>query len=178
LAVDSNSTIAGLAGSPTQSPPFASSTQPITRTAPTTGLNDAARRVLGAPLPEPNTPEAQASDPAAKPAAKHAFEASGYSADPLELGRAYYRREKFEAALIQFESQGTNIEATYWKARCLERLNKPNDAIAAYNQVIASPTAGGLVTLAKDDLEFLKWRIAFEGVKKTAPVSSPVKEHP
>jgi tetratricopeptide (TPR) repeat protein len=148
------------------------SPQPSSATAATTGLDDATRRALGAP----NSPRSGARDGAqdALPAAKRTFEPSGYSADPLELGRALYRREKFAAALVQFESQGTNIEATYWKARCLEHLNQSSDAIAAYNQVIASPAAGELVKRAKDDLEFLQWRLAIERANKPAPV----KEQP
>jgi tetratricopeptide (TPR) repeat protein len=148
-------------------PATAGSQPAITATPATTGLDEAARHGLSAPSNAP-TNTAKNVVPVPAPAAKRAFEPSGYSADALEFGRALYRREKFDAALVQFESQGTNIEATYWKARCLDRLNKQSEAIAAYNQVIASPSAGALVARAKDDVEFLAWRIAIESATKPA----------
>ena len=137
----------------------------------TTGLDEATRRALGAPV---SAQEKLDGALGSAPAPKRTFEPRGYSADPLELGRALYRREKFADALVQFESQGTQIEATYWKARCLERLNKSSDAIAAYKQVVASPSAGPLAARAKDDLEFLTWCTSIQ----RAAQPSPAKEQP
>jgi tetratricopeptide (TPR) repeat protein len=147
------------------------SQRPPTAGAATTGLDDATRRALGAPASAHDKVDGALGS---APAPKRTFEPRGYSADPLELGRVLYRREKFAEALVQFESQGTEIEATYWKARCLEHLNKSSDAIAAYKQVIASPSAGPLAARAKDDLDFLTWCAAIQRAAKP----SPAKEQP
>jgi tetratricopeptide (TPR) repeat protein len=159
------------AGEPAAKPSAHDSQPPSTSSAATTGLDEATRRALGAPASAEQQIDGALGS---APAPKRTFEPRGYSADPLELGRALYRREKFGQALVQFESQGTAIEATYWKARCLERLNKTSDAIAAYKQVIASPSAGPLAARAKDDLDFLTWCTA---IQRTAQVPSS-KEQP
>lgn len=137
----------------------------------TVGLDDALRRRLGE-RPRPlmvdtarnvsNTTEQLSTN------AKTAFESETYAADALRLGRAHYRQGEYDKALAALES-GQDAESLYWKARCLEKLGREADAIKAYNAVIALPDGGYSSQRAKEDLEFLEWRIAFQKTRaKTA----------
>ena len=130
----------------------------------TVGLDDALRRRLGE-RPRPRKVETARSvstnTEQLSSNAKTAFESESYAADALRLGRAHYRQGEFEKALAALES-GQDAESLYWKARCLEKLGRDADAIKAYNAVIALPDGGYSSQRAKEDLEFLEWRIAFQ----------------
>jgi hypothetical protein len=132
----------------------------------TVGLDEGARRWLGSrPRPAPEVvaapPTSAPAPEAAPPGAKRAFEAEGYAADALKLGRAHYRQGRYEVALETFRALA-DAEGQYWKARCLEKLGRSADAIAAYGAVIAREDAGYLAERAAEDLDFLQWRLAFE----------------
>ncbi len=53
-------------------------------------------------------------------------------------------------------------EADYWTGRCLERLGRETEAVAAYTSVIESEAGVALVERATSDREFLRWMIDFE----------------
>lgn len=130
----------------------------------TVGLDDALRRRLGE-RPRPLMVEAartvSTSTEQITSPSKTAFESENYAADALRLGRAHYRQGEYDKALAALEG-AQDGEALYWKARCLEKLGRESDAIKAYNAVIALPDAGYSSQRAKEDLEFLEWRIAFQ----------------
>jgi tetratricopeptide (TPR) repeat protein len=131
----------------------------------TVGLDDALRRRLGerarpvvaeTPRVAPKPVESVKSGDA-----KTAFEAGEYTADALRLGRAHYRKGEYDKALDALKG-ALDAESLYWKARCLEKLERSSEAITAYNQVLALPDAGYSGQRAKEDLEFLEWRLQFE----------------
>lgn len=136
----------------------------------TLGLDDAARRLLAARAAvgssAPSAPSATVSQPTTTNAeGKRAFEPEGYAADALKLGRAYYRQGQFAQALATFEARRDDPDAAYWRARCLEKLGRGADALAAYSGVIANPKAGAIGERAKEDFDFLQWRLEFEGAR-------------
>jgi tetratricopeptide (TPR) repeat protein len=130
----------------------------------TTGLDDGLRELLASERCAPRSlrftappPQAQASEPAHE---KLALEEQGFTADPLRLAQAYYRKGQFEAAAQMLEQQA-GLEALYWKARCLEKLGRHEEAFAAYTAVSEAPDAGTLRARALEDIEFLKWSLEF-----------------
>ncbi len=138
----------------------------------TTGLDDAARRLLGARTSVPVvTPTTQpSSSMTSRPVAStaRAFENDGYAADTLKLGRALYRQSRYAEALVTFEQRREDAECSYWRARTLEKLGRDSDAITAYGEVIALKDAGAHADRAKEDLEFLEWRLSFEKARPAA----------
>ena len=94
--------------------------------------------------------------------AKTPFEAEGYAADPLLLGRALYRQARYQEAIEVLKPQKGEPDGRYWIARSLEKLGKNDEAIEAYGAVIAMPEAAHLSKRASEDIEFLKWRMEFE----------------
>ena len=90
------------------------------------------------------------------------FERDGFTADYARHGRAYYRAERYEEGinLLRHASED-DAEAMYWRGRCLERLDRLNEAVQAYTKVIENPRAGSLAQRATDDRDFLEWKIAF-----------------
>jgi len=147
----------------------------LTKAELTVGLDDALRRRLGERPRQlmVDTARSVATNTEPLPTnAKTAFESETYAADALRLGRAHYRQGEYDKALAALES-GQDAESLYWKARCLEKLGREADAIKAYNAVIALPDGGYSSERAKEDLEFLQWRIAFQKTRaKTATGSA------
>jgi tetratricopeptide (TPR) repeat protein len=142
----------------------------------TVGLDDALRRRLGertrpvvaeAPRVAPKTEAPQSGGEG-----KTAFESGDYSADALRLGRAHYRQGEYDKALEALKD-GQDGETLYWKARCLEKLKRESEAIAVYNQVLALPEAGYAGQRAKEDLEFLEWRLSFERTRAKSGSKAP-----
>ncbi len=131
----------------------------------TVGLDDALRRRLGERVrpiaTEPARSSPTAGDAQRRTESKTAFESESYAADSLRLGRALYRQGDFAKALDALSS-GTDGDSLYWKARCLEKLGRDAEAITVYNQAIALPDGGYSAQRAKEDLEFLEWRLSFE----------------
>lgn len=144
----------------------------------TTGLDDSLRRRLGERVRPVISETPRAIDPKADDASrsadsKTAFETAGYTADALRLGRAYYRQADYTKALDSFGALPEDPEALYWKARCLEKLRRETEAITAYNKVIALPNGGYSATRAKEDLDFLEWRLSFESARAKKEASKP-----
>lgn len=140
----------------------------------TTGLDDAARRLLGARTSVPvTTPAAQQPSSATNttrpaPSSARTFETDGYAADTLKLGRALYRQSRYAEALTTFEQRREDAECSYWRARTLEKLGRDADAVKAYGEVIELKDAGAHADRAKEDLEFLQWRLSFEKARPAA----------
>ena len=144
----------------------------------TTGLDDAQRRLLGVREPAPAlgapTPEpARASPPAAAAAAQSAgqldgaqprlaLEGESYTADALRLARVLYRQERHAEALALLDGREADPAAAYWKARCLEKLGRGAEALPLYEKVAADPAGGFESQRAREDVEFLRWRLRFE----------------
>lgn len=104
---------------------------------------------------------------------KRNFEPEGYSADSFKLGRAYYRQGRYDLALASFDPNSKDGETMYWRARCLEKLGKHADAIAGYNRLIEMPDSGFAGERAKEDLEFLQWRLDFDKNRTTVGSKTP-----
>ncbi len=131
----------------------------------TVGLDDALRRRLGerARPVVAETPRVapKAVESVENGETKTSFETGEYSADALRLGRAHYRKGEYDKAFDALKG-AQDAESLYWTARCLEKLERDSEAIAAYNKVLALPDAGYSGQRAKEDLEFLEWRLQFE----------------
>ena len=140
----------------------------------TVGLDELARRRLTQrPKPAIDTaPVAVQPAQGAKSGAPR-LEPEGYTADPLKLGRAYYRQGRYDQALTAFEGLTGNVEGLYWKARSLEKLGRNAEAIAAFGQVIATPDGGALIERAKEDLDFLQWRLGFDKTRSNGGGKQP-----
>lgn len=121
---------------------------------PKVGLTPEERAMLSnMPLPLPG-----AEGPPQKPVS---LEEEGFVADPVLLGRSYYRAGRFVEGAHLLASN-TDPEARYWRGRCLERLERFDEAIEVYEAVLAAEGAGYLADRARNDLEFLKWKRQFQ----------------
>ncbi len=142
--------------------------------APTTGLDDATRRRLAGSALSAVEPLAQVEPLAAAGAAAavlHSFEAPGYMADALRLARACYRQGRWHEGLALLEGRDGTPAETYWRARCLEKLERNDEAIAAYERLVADPAGGWEAARAREDLEFLRWRLDFLARRGAAKAS-------
>jgi len=156
------------AATPIHATPTNTSSGATSEIAATTGLDDALRARLAAGT-VPSAPRKQDTNvatgtPVATSAsgATRAFEQAGYTADALRLGRACYRQGRYAEALAAFELRLDDIECSYWRARTLEKLGRETEAIAGFGAVVARKDAGALAERAREDLEFLQWRVDFE----------------
>ena len=144
----------------------------------TTGLDDRTRALLGSLTPQvgaqaepvgPGRPGAEPGTTTSRaPDARRSFEEPGYTADPLRLARAYYRTGRWEEALALLDGRGDTPEEVYWRARCLDKLGRFDEATSAYQSVVDDPRAGEQAQRAREDLEFLRWRRSFEQRRKAA----------
>jgi len=128
----------------------------------TVGLSDAQRAALSTinpPVTGPSTPPGAAG--ATRTEAPVSFEPEGFSADPVRHGRAYYRAGRYVEGLKMLRLREGEPEADYWSGRCLERLGRDEEAIAAYTRVIDQPAGGGLAARARNDREFIQWKLEF-----------------
>jgi len=90
------------------------------------------------------------------------LEPEGFTVDAVRQGRAYYRASRFKEALRLFTTREGEPEADYWIGRCFERLDRDEEAVAAYSRVIENESSGALGERAKVDRDFLRWMIDFE----------------
>ena len=133
--------------------PPAAETATVAGPAPRTGLDDAQRDALAHTRPgAKNTDPAQAV----------ALEDEGYSADPVRHGRACFRAGRFAEGLALLAAVQNSPAADYWRARCLERLGRIDEALRAYEAVVAAEPASELGLRAARDLDFVAWHQAFE----------------
>jgi tetratricopeptide (TPR) repeat protein len=142
----------------------------------TTGLDDASRALIAATTLEPASKTANEAGDVAKQvsaakaqreASKRSFEEPGYTADALKLARAYYRQGNYDRAFALLEHRAAVPAEAYWRARCLEKLGRLDEAIAAYEVLSADPQGGTDAQRAREDLEFLRWRKQFEDRRKS-----------
>lgn len=126
-------------------------------TTPRTGLGDAERERLR-PFPQTSPTGART---VREPIA---FEGPGYSADPIRHGRAYVRAGRHAEGLALLERHQGSPQADFWRARCLEGLGRLDEALRAYEGLLATlePDAD-LHRRAREERDFVSWRIAFEG---------------
>jgi len=89
-----------------------------------------------------------------------------FIADRKRLGRACWRGGRYQEGVLALESLAGDPQADYWRARCLEKLGRPTEAVALYRAVIelAPETPEG--RSAREDCEFLEWAIARGLVKQ------------
>ena len=140
---------------------------------PTVGLDEGTRRLLGDLQPGAAIGAAPATTSAGTPASapgKRArrFEPEGYTADALRLAKAYYKQGRWSDALALLNGNEATSAETYWRARCLEKLGRDDEAVRAYEAVVADPDAGEDAARARQDLEFLRWRLDFEARRAQA----------
>jgi tetratricopeptide (TPR) repeat protein len=154
---------------------------------PTVGLDDQARALLGAAAGSASDGSATApvaggaagtgaGQPAGAARPKRSFEEPGYTADPLRLAKALYRQGRWEQALSVLDGRATQPEAAYWRARCLDKLGRFDEAAAGYEALVADPEGGEHARRAREDLEFLRWRREFEQRQETARGQSAGQE--
>jgi len=134
---------------------------------------------LAAEQPPKSTP---ASKPGGKPAPTAtpgkgvpatnltAYEAPGFSADPLRQGEALYRAGKYTESLAALRTLPDDARCQYWSARCLEQLGRIDDAVALYTTISTRKDAGWAAERARTDLELLQW--------KRDPSAAPSKSAP
>jgi len=127
----------------------------------TTGLDEAALRSLRSIVPQSaeSTPKPE---PQPAPVQREPLEPEGYLADALRLGRALYLQGRYEQSLAVLEPAELGPTGLYWKARCLERLGRFDEALASYRSLSTDAAGTFEAERAKEDAEFLEWRMAFE----------------
>jgi hypothetical protein len=123
-----------------------------------TGLNDAQRERIGDIRPPVPVHEPQA----VARSTRKSFEPKGFSADPVLHGRAYYRAGRYAEGLSLLSTVPDDVKAIYWSGRCLEKLEREEDAIGMYRRVIDTPDAGYLADRARLDIDFLEWKLRFK----------------
>lgn len=140
----------------------------------TTGLDDSMRLFLAAPLREPdvskprpvNTQPSMQVPAAAIASAPTSVEGEGYAADSLRLGRALYQKGRYQDGLDVLARVSDDVEANYWRARCLEKLGRFGEALDEFGKVASDEAGGHFVDRAREDIDFLRWRMAFQGQDK------------
>lgn len=124
---------------------------------PTTGLTEAARTALSrevAPLDNVReTSRRRGHEPVA-------LEGDDYVADPVGLGRLLVRSRRPAEAVEILESIKGNAGASYWLARAYQQLDRPSEALAIFRALSADEKAGVHQRHAKEDLEFLEFKLA------------------
>lgn len=89
--------------------------------------------------------------------------------------RAAYLAGQFDRALTAFQSGPDDPRHRYWRALCLDRLGRVEEALALYDVVINDPDGGEYVERARSDADFLRWKSDF-GKPQPAPVSETPTE--
>lgn len=137
----------------------------------TTGLDERMRRMLSTkpvraiPAQPQVAPTAPAVEQKDEPAPV-SVEAAGYTADPLRLGRALYQKGRYQDALNVLAQATSQLEGRYWRARSLEKLGRFGEALDEFSIVVSSEEGGHFVDRAREDIDFLRWRMAFQGKHK------------
>jgi len=135
----------------------------------TTRRNDDARATSSASGATKSTNRNGATETPAVDANLTAFEPVGFTVDPVLQGEALYRAERYSECVTVLRKAPDEPRAQYWSARALEKLNKPDEAIAIYTKLAARTDGGWATTRAKSDLEFLQWKREIEPRPEPAP---------
>jgi hypothetical protein len=101
-----------------------------------------------------------------------AVEHEGYSADTLLQAQACYRANQYSRGLALLDGDESPA-ALYWSARCLERLQRLDEASALYERVAGLDDGGSYTARAKTSLEFVKWKADFVDKLPTRKEESP-----
>jgi hypothetical protein len=128
----------------------------------TVGMDDALRAQLARPaeqLRPAQTPSTSSRHQTGS--ANPSGELPGYSADRVLEARALYRAGRVEEGLALLKSLAGDPAAAYWKARCLERLERFEEALEAYRAVLALTDVGYEADRARADIQFLEWKLGF-----------------
>lgn len=75
--------------------------------------------------------------------------------------RAAYLAGQFDRALTAFQSGPDDPRHRYWRALCLDRLGRIDEALALYDVVIGDANGGEYVERARSDADFLRWKVQF-----------------
>ena len=132
-------------------------TAPITSNPSTTGMSAATRaeiihRLSGEELLMPTSSSRE----------KTTFEPSGFSAHAVRHGRALYKAARYEDALKILNRATGQAGAYFWIACSLEKLDRVDEAIAAYDQVIDNVVDTKDAQHAKRNRDFLIWKRDFD----------------
>lgn len=122
------------------------------------GLDEAARQIIENIRPPVET--AVGAQNTVTPS--ESLEPDGFVVDPVKLGRSYYLADRWAEGLEILKRIEDSPEASYWRGRCLEKLDRDSEAIAAYESVVSSEADDYLKDRAANDLEFLRWLVDFE----------------
>jgi tetratricopeptide (TPR) repeat protein len=101
------------------------------------------------------------------------LEPGGYLADPMLFARACYRGARYGDALAALQLAKDSAEVRYWTARCLDRLDRLDEAVQAYQALIDSAPQSTEARLAGEDLEFLRWRRTLRPAQSAPAVKQP-----
>ena len=145
-------------GASDATPPVSPSPPPDHRGAPiaTVGIDDAIRAAIrGYPMPL-----AQLSPRATIVPGVRDLEPEGFTADVVRQGRLFFMAGRYAEAFTVLETSD-DPEAAYWLARCLERLERIDEALEAFRALIADERASTLADRARRDLDFLTWKRDF-----------------
>lgn len=141
--------------------PFTTQTGGLALQGVTTGLSDAARRALAHGPSAASQSEANPPTGTTAPAELPPREEPGYTADPLGHARACYKAGRYEDGIAVLETLRDDIEALYWKARCLEKLGRLEEAEVALENVATVADGTWTGQRARTDLEFVRWKREF-----------------
>ena len=116
---------------------------------------------------------AETAGPAASERMDTSFEQPGYSADPIAQARASFRARRYAEGIALLERE-ESTEALYWRARCLEKLSRTEEASALLERLLTLTQDPAETKRAKSDLEFLRWKSDFlgnlpEGMREEKP---------
>lgn len=105
------------------------------------------------------TPATIAAEPKSDAGAtsKVRFEAEGFVADRVRMGRACWRGGRYQEGVTALEALAGNVQADYWRARCLEKLGHNAQAIELYHKVVEVAGDSPEGRSAREDSEFLQW---------------------
>lgn len=127
-----------------------------------TGLSPSVRALLARNAsPRTANPALQQTTRTVTAAPQPTVEKDSYSADPLGQAKASYRAGRFADGLVLLEGR-TDGESMYWRARCLARLDRYDEAIETLTKVIALEGDSYTGKRAATDLEFFQWKRDFD----------------
>jgi len=84
-------------------------------------------------------------------------EGPDYSADSIAQARTYYRLRRYQEGLTTLRNVGDDPIGLYWRARCLEKLDRLEEAIRVLERVVELAPESHEGKRAKTDIDFLTW---------------------